>query len=188
MKRWVAETKLHRGRLNEGQKEAVQDRPLHQGPGGRSAGLCRHRQDHDAQPAALPGREAGLPRDRARAIGLGGTHAGAGSRHRERDPATLHRSPYRHRGRQRHRQGRAQPAIRLPEYAPGRRRKLARVDRTDARSAQDRDDVARRARRSRRRREAIGRRGSGHALRAVATDRDADGSDGGRSCASATPN
>ena len=49
-----------------------QDRPLHQGPRGRRAGLCRNGQDHDAEAAPFARREAGLPCDRACAFDIGG--------------------------------------------------------------------------------------------------------------------
>ena len=60
MRRWVAETKLHRGRLNEGQKEAVKtilaskDRVL------GIQGLRRDGEDDDAEAAAGARREPGL--------------------------------------------------------------------------------------------------------------------------------
>ena len=93
MRRWVAETKLHRGRLNEGQKEAVKtvlaskDRVVAvQGYAGtgKTTMLKRLR--------AL-GESRGYRTRRARAVGLGGQDAASRVRHRFGDPATLPRAP-----------------------------------------------------------------------------------------------
>ena len=42
MRRWIAETKLHRGRLNQGPEGGVQDHPRVEGSGAGRAGLCRN--------------------------------------------------------------------------------------------------------------------------------------------------
>ena len=57
------------------------------GPRHRRAGLRRLRQDHHARPGTGARREEGLPHDRPRAVRLGGTDAGGGSRDRVRNPA-----------------------------------------------------------------------------------------------------
>ena len=88
MRRWIAESKLHRGRLNEGQKEAVKtilaskDRVL------------------GVQGYAGTGKTTMLKRLRAlgesrgcRTVGLGGEDVGQRIRHRIGDPATLPRAP-----------------------------------------------------------------------------------------------
>ena len=67
----------------EGRREAD---PVGGGSRHRRAGLRRLRQDHHARPGAGARREEGLPHDRPRAVGVGGTDAGGGSRDRVRNP------------------------------------------------------------------------------------------------------
>ena len=91
MKRWVAATKLHRGRLTDGQKEAVKivlsskDRVVGvQGYAGtgKTTMLNRLRSLAEKQGYHVTGLAP---------FGIGGAHPGERSRHRERDPSTLRR-------------------------------------------------------------------------------------------------
>ena len=100
----------------EGRGEAD---PVGEGPGGRRAGLCRHRQDHNAEPSAGTGGEEGLAHGRPRALGLGGSDPGFGSRHSHRNPPDVPR-PQCRRGRgagsRRRGPGRCAPPSRRPSW------------------------------------------------------------------------
>ena len=116
-----------------------QDDPHHERPGDRRPGLCRHREDHDAEAAPGARGKPRPPRRGPRTLGLGRQHAGPGIRDPVGDPAALSRPPCRsHRG-SRHGEGSAQPPESVRQDRPGRGRELARLQRADARVAPRRD-------------------------------------------------
>ena len=110
----------------EGGREAD---PVGEGPHGRHPGLCRHRQDHHAEPGQGARGEEGLAHDRPRAVCVGGADAGLRSRDRDRDPAAVPRPQCRRRRGAAHEEGREGNARRLREDRPGGRRGLARLHR-----------------------------------------------------------
>ena len=173
MRCWIAETKLHRSRLNEGQKEAAKtilaskDRVL------------------GVQGYAGTGQTTMLKRLRAlaasqsyRTVGLGGEDASERIRHRIRDPATLPRAPLRDRPRPGHGGGAAQAPRRQRPDAAGGGRVLARQQRTVEEPPADRDDAAPSLRGAGGRREAARGGRSRQGVRATEGRRDADRCDG----------
>ena len=156
-----------------------EDHPLHQGPGGRGAGLCRDRQDGDAGPIPNAFRKRGLPDEGSRPVGLGGAHIGRVFRHKERDPATVPRPPCGDRGRPGHAPEPARAARRAREDDPGGGRILARLQRADAGPVARRDGAAASPGGAGGRRETARWGGSRKTLCAVAAGGNADGGHGG---------
>ena len=100
MRSWSVTARLHKGPADRGPEGSREADPVRPGPGGGGAGICRHGQDHDAEPGEGAGGEAGIPHGRTRPLGLGGGYFKFRGGHPGRDPADVpwHATPESPRG------------------------------------------------------------------------------------------
>ena len=91
MRGWMVDRHLRKGPLTAGQKDAVKLILSSKDRASGRAGVCRDRQDDDAQTHPGARREEGLADGGARAVGLRGADTGGRIGYRERDPAAVPR-------------------------------------------------------------------------------------------------
>ena len=132
MRGWMVERHLRKGPLTVGQKGGGEAYPEREGPHGRRAGLCRNRQDGDAEPRPGARGEEGFSYDGARPLCLGGADTGGGVRNKERDLAAIPRAERGRRRRQVDEEGHQGDARGLREDRAGGRRGLVRIYRPGA--------------------------------------------------------